>query len=140
MNYHVKNGSQSFYVIVTDGYDVVTFVMPGEDTKFEHPSGSLQLTTYDSSNSVIVDHDTLSAYPAITVVLPMGYTSTYSAIDGISGTYTVPVIGTVTTPDWAKQNPEMAVFFLGFAFGAGIMIFRAVLRWWKRADGSQGEV
>jgi len=51
----------------------------------------------------------------------------------------IPVIGEVTMPDWALYNTEYAMFFIGFAFGAGILIFRASLRWFKRADGTNGE-
>jgi len=52
---------------------------------------------------------------------------------GIATTYDIPVIGEVTTPDWALVSPEMAVFFLGFATALGIRLLRACLRWFKRS-------
>jgi len=54
-------------------------------------------------------------------------------------TVTVPMLGEVTLPDWALVNPAMAMFFAGFATGAGIRLFRACLRWFKRADGIPAE-
>jgi len=52
----------------------------------------------------------------------------------IPASFDVPVIGPVTMPEWATTE-EAACFFMGFATGAGIILFRAGLRWWKRADG-----
>lgn len=51
----------------------------------------------------------------------------------------VPVIGMVEIPWWIGSVAHEA-FFLGVCTACGISLFRAALRWFKRADGTQGEV
>lgn len=46
--------------------------------------------------------------------------------------FNAPIIGTVELPSWVK-SAEAACFFFGFCFAAGIRIFRAATRWFKRA-------
>jgi len=72
---------------------------------------------------------------------PSSSTSIWELPSGlVDATIVVPGLGEVGLPDWALSNPAMACFFFGFATGAGVIFVRAGLRWFKRADGSQGEV
>lgn len=50
--------------------------------------------------------------------------------------FEVPVVGDVEIPGWVR-SPEMSVFLLGFAFAAGVILFRVGLRWFRRADGTE---
>lgn len=51
----------------------------------------------------------------------------------VPATVEVPVVGTVTMPAWTVNSPEAAAFFIGLLFGAGVLLLRAALRWFKKA-------
>jgi len=127
--------------------------MPANTTlQIEMPPGaSIPITWYDDAyiqlstetqnltNAAGGGIDYVQLYYDTTVAEHLQNFYQINSYEVIATTLEVPVIGEVTLPDWALVSPEMAVFFAGFATASGIALFRAGLRWWKRADGSQGE-
>jgi hypothetical protein len=62
---------------------------------------------------------------------PPVFTATSAEIQ-TPATFTVPVIGIVTAPDWAVQSPEAGAFFCGLALGCAVMLFKSARRWFRR--------
>jgi len=136
MKTKIVNMSDYPVALCTDESVPYGYVQPHETTYLELPgSGDGDFVFYDTTLTAVLTVPITYGTAVEIAVLPDGTGYNYVVqYTGIATTYDIPVIGEVTTPDWALVSPEMTVFFLGFATAVGIRLFRACLRWFRKAS------
>jgi len=137
MRIYVQNLSGTPVQITDSIYDTVTWaIVPANTSEWKDVPGEVLhahiitgLGAIESTVTIDTTEHNWIVSDSGGVIYDMGVVYT-----GIPGTIEIPVIGEVNVPTWAQFSPEMAVFFFGLATACGIRLFRACLRWFRKAS------
>jgi len=133
MQFSLRHSSDSYVA------DRATFTINANSTlSLTVPSGSYKLVSGSSASPAArVDEYSLTS---IKFNGSASWTALSTVLDedklAMGTSYELPVIGTVAVPAWVT-SPEGLCFVLGFALMAGVRLFRAGLKWMKRAGSER---